>query len=196
MSVRSLVALVLVALLWSAAPAQARAQHERCPRDVVEQNAFAKLYIRTSEDFYNELVACVKATRRRIVLAGWFAQGSSTDDPSPQHWLSGRFVAVNQASCPGDPTSTAQCTGNLRVINLRTRKRHATVATGDPISDLVITLRGSVGLIHRNELITAVGTDVQVLDRQAEQGSVAYAENARRLYWTTSTGEPRSTRLR
>jgi hypothetical protein len=128
------------------------------------------------------------------VLAGWFAQGSSTDDPAPQFWLTGRFAAVNRAACPSDPNSEEPCTGTVRVIDLRTRRTHATIPAGSPIFELVLTRRGSVGMIHRNELITAIGPTTQVHDRQPQGGSLAYAPDAHRLYWM-SEGQPRSATL-
>src|SRR5215210_4124332 len=118
-------------LLWPAAPAEARAKRKPCPKVALHESFAAKLYVRDSADEEShELVACVKATRRRTVLAGWFAQGSSTDDPAPQSWLTGRFAAINQASCPGDPSSDEPCTGNVRVIDLRTRRIYATIPAG------------------------------------------------------------------
>jgi hypothetical protein len=192
---RASLLVLFVALVWTLPAAQAHAARKPCPRAATQTSDVARLYIRSDEDFNNELVACVKKTRKRFVLASWFSQGSSTDDPAPQAWLTGRFAAVNQASCPGDPSSTEPCVGTLKVIDLRTRRRHATVTTGAPIFDLVLTRRGSVGMIHRTELITAVGADVRVLDRGAEQYSMAYAASLGRLYWT-SAGAPHSTSLR
>jgi hypothetical protein len=185
--------IAIVATLACASPSLAQ-KRSPCPRDTVARSSVAVLFIRADDDV-SELRACVKSTRRRMVLASWFAEGSSADDPAPQYWLTGRFAAVNQARCPGDPTSTEPCTGTLRVIDLRARSRHATVPTGSPIFDLVLTRRGSVGVIHRNELITAVGADVRVHDTEAEPWSLAYAKEAKRLYWT-GAGEPRSTTLR
>jgi hypothetical protein len=67
------------------------------------------------------------------------------------------------------------------VVDLRARRTRATVVTGSPIFDIVLTRRGSVGLIHRNQLITAVRSDVQVHDEQAAAYSLAYVEEAARL---------------
>jgi hypothetical protein len=190
----AIVAALLLGLTPTVAAADAK-QRKPCPRAGVERSSAAVLSVREDDDFNHELVGCLKSTRRRMVLASWFAQGSQTDDPAPQYWLTGRFAAVNQAVCPGDPTSNEPCTGSVRVIDLRARRTHATVPAGSPIFDLALTRRGSVGLIHRNELITAVGDDVQVLDREAEPWSLAYAAEAKRLYWT-GAGQPRSTTLR
>lgn len=183
-------------MLWTAAtPVEARAKRRACPKMALHESSAAKLYVRDSaDDESHELVACVKATRRRTVLADWYSQGSSTDDPAPQSWLTGRFAAINQASCPGDPNSDEPCTGTVRVIDLRTRRTYATVSAGSPIFELVLTRRGSVGMIHRDELITAIGPATEVQDRQPQAGSLAYAPNAHRLYWM-SQGQPRSATL-
>src|SRR4051794_19087612 len=172
---RPALALLVVLGLWTAAtPAEARGKRKPCPKVSLHESFAAKLYVRDSaEDTSHELVACVKATRRRAVLASWYAQGSSADDPAPQSWLTGRFAAVNQASCPGDPSSNEPCTGTVRVIALRTRRTHATIPAGSPIFELVLTRRGSVGMIHRNELITAIGPATQVQDREPQAGSLA-----------------------
>jgi hypothetical protein len=192
----AIVAALLLGLTPTVAAGADSKRRSPCPRAAVERSSAATLFIRDDDvDDVHYLVGCLKSTRRRTVLASWFAQGSSTDDPAPQYWLTGRFAAVNQAACPGDPTSSEPCTGSLRVVDLRARRTHATVATGSPIFDLFLTRRGSVGLIHRNELITAVGAVVQVHDSEAETWSLAYAEEAERLYWT-GAGEPRSTTLR
>jgi hypothetical protein len=191
----AIIAGLLLGLALLAAPtSHAARKRSPCPRGEQRSSA-AVLYTRDYVDDTHALVGCLRSTRRRMVLASWFAQGSSTDDPEPQSWLTGRFAAVNQAACPGDPTSTEPCTGTLRVIDLRARRTHAKVATGSPIFDFVLTPRGSVGMIHRNELITAVGDDVQVHDTEAETWSLAYATEPKRLYWT-GAGEPRSTTLR
>jgi hypothetical protein len=192
----ALIAVVGLATLGASAShaAEPGGKRKACPRGGMERSDAAVVYVRSSDD-YHELVACLKKTRRRTVLAGWYAQGSSADDPQPQSWLTGRFVAVNKAACPGDPTSIEPCTGTLRVIDLRRRRTHATVSTGSYIVDLVLTRRGSVGMIHRSELITAVGGEVVVHDREAEEWSMAYAEYPGRLYWT-GAGQPRSITLR
>lgn len=74
------------------------------------------------------------------------------------------------------------------MVDLRARRTHATVATGSPISDLFLTRRGSVGLIHRNELITTVGDDVRVHDYDAALRSASSAEwslrpSSRHAWW-------------
>ena len=186
--------IAIVAALVCASPSSAR-ERRPCPRAADLHSSAAVLYVRDYADFSHELVGCLKSTRRRMVLASWFAQGSITDDPAPQEWLTGRFAAVNQAACSGDPFDDEPCTGHLRVIDLRARKTVAKVATGSPIFDFVLTRRGSAGFIHRDELITAVGDEVTVHDTEAETWSLAYAQEAKRLYWT-GAGEPRSTTLR
>jgi hypothetical protein len=192
---RLIVLLTVLATLCSIAPAHAHAARKKCSRAGAAHSSFATLYFRDHRDFNRELVACVKSTRRRTVLASWYEQGSQTDDPAPQYWLTGRFVAINQAACPGDPFSDEPCTGTLKVIDLRTRRRHATVTTGDPIFGLFLTRRGSVALLHRGQVITADGADVQVLDEGAENWSLAYAPLLERVYWT-SAGAPHSATLR
>jgi hypothetical protein len=192
---RVALALLVVVLLCPTAAADARSKPKPCPRHVAAQSSAAKLYIRDSSDGeYHELVACVRATRRRTVLAGWYAQGSSTDDPAPQYWLTGRFAAINQASCPADPNSEEPCTGTVRVIDLRTRRTHATVPAGSFISELVLTRRGSVGMIHRGELVTAIGTTVQAVDPHPDEGSLAYAPRVGLLFWM-SQGQAHSVAL-
>ena len=108
--------------------------------------------------------------------------------------LSGRFAAINQASCSPDPSSTEPCTGTVRVIDLLTRRRHATIPAGSPIFDLVLTRRGSVGMIHRGELVTAVGATVQTVDPHPQEGSLAYAPGVQLLFWM-SQGQARSVAL-
>jgi hypothetical protein len=182
-------------MLWQATAADARIRAKPCPKRAEAQSWAAKLYIRDSSDGeYHELVSCVRATRRRTVLAGWYAQGSSADDPAPQYWLSGRFAAVNQAACPGDPASVEPCTGAVRVIDLLTRRRTADVPAGSYITDLVLTRRGSVGMIHRGELVTAVGGAVQTVDAHPQDGTLAYARSAGLLFWM-SEGQARSVAL-
>jgi hypothetical protein len=177
------------------APAEARSQRKPCPNQALAASWAAKLYIRDSSDGeFHELVSCVKATRRRTVLAGWYAQGSSVDDPAPQYWLTGRFAAINQASCPADPSSSEPCTGTVRVIDLLTRRTHATVPAGSPIFDLVLTRRGSLAMIHRGELVTAVGADVATVDAHPQAGSLAYARSAQLLFWM-SDGQAHSVAL-
>ena len=190
------IVLVAAALLCgppaaSAAPARGKP----CPRHAELESGAATLKVRTDGDGYHALTACVKATRKRIVLAGWYAQGSSADTPAPQYWLTGRFAAVNQPSCTPDPFDGVPCTATMRVVDLRTRERRSTVQIADPVSDLVLTRRGSLAMIHRSELITADGATVQYLDDAAERGSLAYAGRIARIYWT-SGGEPRSASLR
>jgi hypothetical protein len=184
-----------VVMLWPTAAAEARSKPKPCPKRAQAQSWAATLYIRDDADGeYHELVACVKATRRRTVLASWYAQGSSTDDPAPESWLAGRFAAINRASSPADPNSEEPCTGTVRVIDLLTRRTYATVPAGSYIVDLVLTRRGSVGMIHRGELITAVGATVTTVDAHPQEGSLAYARTRRLLFWM-SEGQARSVAL-
>jgi len=191
-----LLVLALAAVLCSAGTASASPLGARpCPRHAELTSRAATLTVRIDDDGYHALTACVRATRKRIVLAAWYAQGSVADDPAPQYWLTGRFVAVNQPSCTPDPFDDVPCTATLRVVDLRTRERRSTVQLADPVSDLVLTRHGSVAMIHRTDLITADGPTVSYLDGAAERGSLAYAARAARIYWT-SGGEPRSAPLR
>ena len=185
----------LLALLLAAPTASARPKLKPCPSDVVAETWAAKLYVTSTSgggyDAYS-LRSCVKGTRKRSVLARWYRYGSSTDDPEPQYWLSGRYAAVNQAHCSGDPTDPDPCSGALKVVNLRTGKRVATVPTRDRLIDFAMTEGGTVALIHRRRLMLVRGADVQELDTAALTGSMAFAPAAQTLYWT-SGGQPRST---
>jgi hypothetical protein len=192
---RAALAFLVVIVLWPTAAAEARSKPKPCPRHVEARSSVVKLYIRDSSDEeYHELVSCVRATHRRTVLAGWYAQGSSTDEPAPEYWLTGRFAAINQASCPADPNSEEPCTGTVRVIDLLTRHTQSTVPAGSYISELVLTRRGSVGMIHRGQLVTAVGATVQTVDPHPQEGSLAYARSARLLFWM-SEGQAHSVAL-
>ena len=191
-----LLVIALAAALCSAGTASAAPLRAKpCPRHAELTSRAATLTVRVDDDGYHALTACVKDTRRRIVLAGWYAQGSVADDPAPQYWLTGRFAAVNQPSCTPDPFDDVPCTATLRVVDLRTRERRSTVQLADPVSDLVLTRHGSLAMIHRTDLIIADGATVSHLDGAAEPGSLAYAARVARVYWT-SGGEPRSAPLR
>ena len=122
-------------------------------------------------------------------------RGEAQAVPAPQYWLTGRFVAINQPSCTADPFDDVPCTATMRVVDLRTRERRSTVQLTSPVFDLVLTLRGTLGMIHQTDLITADRGNVQHLDTAADPASLAYAPGAKRLYWT-SAGQPRSTPLR
>ena len=99
-----LLVIALAAALCSAGTASAAPLRAKpCPRHAELTSRAATLTVRVDDDGYHALTACVKDTRRRIVLAGWYAQGSVADDPAPQYWLTGRFAAVNQPSCTPDP---------------------------------------------------------------------------------------------
>jgi hypothetical protein len=192
---RAALALFAVLMLWPTAAAEARSKPKPCPKRAQTQSWAASLYSRDSSDGeYHELVACVKATRRRTVLAGWYARGSSTDDPAPESWLTGRFAAINAASCPADPNSEEPCTGTVRVIDLLTRRTYATVPAGSFISEFVLTRHGSVGMIHRGQLVTAVAGTVQTVDTHPLEGSLAYARSAQLLFWM-SEGQAHSVAL-
>ena len=189
-------ALALAALLAPASSvhAQTRAKPRPCPKSTVAKSSVAVLY-RSGGETRQRLLSCHRRTRVRRVLATWFEEGSSTDQPAPQYWLAGRFAAVNQAFCSGDPTSPAPCVGTLKVVDVRTGRRAASVDTGDPLHDLVLRASGSVALIHRDRLIRVQGGVQEVLDTAAERYSLAYAAQAGRLYWTGG-GQPRSAPLR
>lgn len=82
----------------------------------------------------------------------------------------------------------------FRVIDLRNGRQHARVELVNPI-EAVFLRTGSVGMIHSGDLMTVVGSQVQVQDRATDTGSLAYARRAGRLYWTSS-GDARSVVLR
>jgi hypothetical protein len=191
---RPLLVLLAVVLCWPAS-ADAAAKRKPCPRDAELESRAATLAVRSDGDGYHRLVGCLRATRQRTQLAGWFAEGSVADAPSPQYWLTGRFAAINQPHCTADPFDSVPCTATLRVVDLRTRERKTTVELSDPVFELFLTTRGALGLIHKTDVITADGADVQVRDKAAEPGSLAFAERAGLLYWA-SAGLPRSAPLR
>lgn len=184
----------------AAASTDAEAAKRRCPKVAgALQSDVATVYVRSYDDpdggAENRLVGCSKTTERKTVLGGWFWQGSSTDQPAPQFWLTGRYAAVNQAACPNDPFSSDPCVARFRVVDLRTGRRVAEVGLVSPIEELVLLRSGSAGFIHRGEVVTVVGSVSQVRDPKADAGSLAYAQRAGRLYWT-SGGEARSLTLR
>ena len=61
------------------------------------------------------------------------------------------------------------------MIDLRSGKRVASAATRDFLYDIVLTRRGSVGMIHRKQLTLVRNAAVEVLDSAAELHSLAYA---------------------
>lgn len=196
MTVRVLLVALALALVPAAA-AEARGKPRPCPRSAEHKSDLARLYVTTAprDDTLYHVVSCLRRTRERRVLASWYSEGSITDQPAPQCWLTGRFAAINQAYCSADPFDSEPCVGTLRVIDLRSGTKVATVATGSPIFDLVLTRRGSVGMIHRGRLTLLRGAEVHVLDTAAEERSMAYAAERGTLYWT-GAGQPRSAPLR
>jgi hypothetical protein len=184
---RLAIAVFLAALLLPAAGAEAAAK--RCPKaGVVAENRKAVVFVRHDGDDH-VLRGCLKRSRERTNLATWFSCGCSTgDEPEPQVWLERRFAAVNPYFCPPDGSP---CGGHVRVFDLRSGIRLRDVDTGGAASDVVLARRGAVALIAARGLVTADGSGEALLDPVAQAGSLAYAREARTLYWT-SAGLPRS----
>jgi len=200
MTVRTGLHALLTALALTLVPsvaAEARSKPRPCPASAEHRSGVARLYVSTSprDDTLYRVVSCVLRTRERRVLATWYWEGSITDQPGPQYWLTGRFAAINQAYCSADPFDSEPCVGTLKVIDLRSGEKVASAATGDFLNDMVLTRRGSVGMIHRKQLTLVRKGAVEVVDAAADFYSLAHAEQSGTLYWT-SGGQPRSTPLR
>lgn len=191
---RTALVAVLAALLTAPA-AQAAGRHKPCPAKAAVESWEAKLYVTSSidEDGDEALVlrGCARGSRRRTVLARWYWTGSRTDDPAPEYWLAGRYVAVNQAYCSGDPSDPDPCVGSVKLFNLWTGRHLATVPAGDRLGDIVLTDTGTAAVLHRGRLTLMRRAAVQLVDAEALMGSMAYAAGTATLYWM-SGGQPRS----
>ncbi len=75
-------------LLAPSAEAEARETRKSCPRGAaLADNSVARLYI-VSNDSSHSLRACIKSSRKRLILARWFDCACSVgDEPRPQYWL-------------------------------------------------------------------------------------------------------------
>ena len=188
--------LLLLAVL--VAPSAAPAKSSPCPKPRAGglSTRQAVLSVRSAgEDSLHTLVGCHKRTRRRTRLASWYSQGSSADDPSPQYWLAGRFAALNVPRCTADPQNRT-CTATFSIVDLRTGATRATVdALTDPIYEIVLLATGNAAFIHRRQVFTVIAGRGEERERAADSGSLAYASQSGRLYWTSS-GQPKTVELR
>ncbi len=165
-----------------------------CPSEAdEEQNSVATLYNESDDETYTTF-ACWRATGRRTALVTGYDTGSSTDGPAAQVWLRGQYAALNVPSCTQVGHGEFDCTSQFILVDVQTGETRMRFGLGSPIGDVVVTARGTVALIHRREVISATGDERRVLGTEADEGSLAYAERAERLYWTTA-GEPHSASL-
>ncbi len=138
----------------------------------------ARVYVRGGDN--EVLVGCNRLSGRRTVLARWFScECSIADEPDPQVWLAGRYVAVNQYFCPPD---ASPCSGSMRVFDLRSGRALYGVITGALI-DLVIKPNGSIGYLLGQQLYRYDSRGPQLLDQGPGIDGGSLAVNRTRLYW-------------
>lgn len=175
-----------------AAPADAKAKRKLAPctarGDVtLNRNTVARVY-EVEDDDTHSVYGCMYDTRKRRLLASWFSCGCSTGDESgPTVWLSGRFVALTRLSCP--PPGMGDCTGSLRVVDLRTGKA---IHAGPYPSELLLKRNGSIAYVVGTKVIVYDAKGVRTVDDGPGIEADSLAANGRLLYWMRG-GVARST---
>ena len=177
----------MVLVLCMSAPAEAAKRKSCRAKDAttVASNRTARIYERDAtvndDPAGSKLIACIRSTGRRILLASAFDDGLTQSESYDKVVLRGRYVAWYsvaedvscKAACPPDYDATTEL---VEVYNLARRKRRSTF--GVPAGDLALTRKG--GLAWAEGSGTAV--EVHALDkdghRQLDSGAIEIASLA------------------
>ena len=201
--VASLLAALAACVL--AGPAQAKARPHRAAATcdargstTVALNPRVRVYVSAprSDTDRHVLVGCLLRGGYKLHLGSWLSCGCSRGDESaPQVWLRGAVVAVNQYSCPPDP-SLGDCVGGAWTLALRSGRTLRSATTGSSVAALAIGPRGAFAYVSSGGAVVksdASGEDV-VLDPGPGIDPGSLAVGGAWVYWTRD-GVPHGARL-